>query len=216
VITDPATTAGLVTREVRSGSRDGTATKIAVARRTYPTDRADLWDAVTNGARIPRWFLPISGDLALGGRYQLEGNAGGVVERCEEPELFAVTWEYGPMVSWLEVRLLPDTTGTTLQLTHEAPVDPEMWGQFGPSAVGIGWDLGLMGLALHLDSGAQVDPAEAAAWLPSPDGAAFATAAAAGWAAAAVADGDEPGPAREAAERTVAMYTAPPEDPAGG
>ena len=26
---------------------------------------------------FPRWFLPISGELRLGGRYQLTGNAGG-------------------------------------------------------------------------------------------------------------------------------------------
>ena len=62
---DPVATAGLVTREVRSGSRAGAPTKIAVARRTYPTDQADLWDAVTSAARIPRWFTPIAGDLRV-------------------------------------------------------------------------------------------------------------------------------------------------------
>ena len=53
-IEDAARTVGLVTREVRTGSRDGAVTRVAVARRTYPTDRADLWDAVTNPERIPR------------------------------------------------------------------------------------------------------------------------------------------------------------------
>jgi hypothetical protein len=38
--TNPATIAGLVVREVRTGSRDGAPTKIAVARRSYPTDQA--------------------------------------------------------------------------------------------------------------------------------------------------------------------------------
>src|SRR3546814_9634628 len=92
MIIDPVATAGLVAREVRTGSRDGVPTKIAVATRTYPTDQADLWDAVTNPDRIPRWFLPVSGELVEGGRYPLEGNAGGVVERCDEPSSFAVTW----------------------------------------------------------------------------------------------------------------------------
>ena len=209
---NPLATAGLVTREVRSGSRDGAPTKIAIARRTYPTDQADLWDAVTNRERIPRWFLPVSGDLQVGGRYQLEGNAGGVVERCEQPKSFAVTWEMGPMVSWLEVRLSPDGDGTTLELAHEAPVDPEMWGQFGPGAVGVGWDLGLMGLGLHLESGAPVDPELGATFTFSPEGVEFVRQAAAGWADAAVADGDEAGPAHEAAERTAAFYTTQPED----
>src|SRR5580765_41820 len=96
---DPIATAGLVMRQVRTGSRNGVPTKIAVARRTYATDRDDLWDAVTNAERIPRWFLPITGDLRVGGRYQFEGNAGGAIERCAPPESFAVTWEMGPMLS---------------------------------------------------------------------------------------------------------------------
>jgi uncharacterized protein YndB with AHSA1/START domain len=209
---DPVATAGLVAREVRTGSRDGAPTRIAVARRTYSTDQADLWDAVTNAERIPRWFLPISGDLELGGRYQLEGNAGGVVERCEEPESFAVTWEMGPMVSWLEVTLTPAADGTTLELTHEAHVDPDLWAQYGPGAVGLGWDGGLMGLGLHIDSGATFHPAEGVAFATSPEGAEFYRQAAAGWAEAAVRDGDETGAAAEAADRCVAAYTAAPED----
>src|SRR5829696_7241475 len=108
MISDPLATAGLVERIVRSGKRDGAPTRIAIARRTYATDQADLWDALTSAKRIPRWFLPVSGDLGVGGRYQVEGNAGGVVERCDEPESFAVTWEYGPMVSWLTITLTPD------------------------------------------------------------------------------------------------------------
>lgn len=212
---DPVAAPGLVTREVRSGSRDGVETKIAVARRTFSTDQADLWDALTNADRIPRWFLPVSGNLEPGGRYQLEGNAGGVIERCDEPESFAVTWEYGEMMSWLEVTLIPAGDGTTLELSHEAHVDPDMWGQFGPGAVGVGWDLALMGLGLHLESGAAVDKAQALAFPTSPEGVEFVQRAATNWADAAVADGDERDPAREAADRTVAFYTTPPEDGPG-
>lgn len=211
MIVEPVAAAGLVTREVRSGSRDGAPTKIAIARRTYPTGQADLWDALTSADRIPRWFLPVSGDLKPGGRYQLEGNAGGTVERCEEPDSFAVTWEFGGMVTWLEVTLAPDGTGTRLELAHEAQVDPNLWGQFGPGAVGIGWDLALLALGLHLESGAAVDPAEGAAFPLSPDGTEFVRLAAAGWADAAVQDGDEASAAQEAAARSVAFYTTPPE-----
>jgi uncharacterized protein YndB with AHSA1/START domain len=208
---DPAAAAGLITREIRSGTRAGETTKIAIARRTYPTDRADLWDAVTNAERLPRWFLPVSGDLSEGGRYQIEGNASGVVERCVEPESFAVTWEMRGQVSWLEVTLTPVDSGTALELAHEAHVDPELWSQFGPGAVGLGWDLALAGLALHVESGEALDPAEGAAFPTTPDGTAFVQQAAGGWADAAIGDGDEPGPAREAAERSVAFYTTPPD-----
>jgi hypothetical protein len=114
------------------------------------------------------------------------------------------------MLSWLEVTLTPDGERTTLELAHEAHVTPDLWGQFGPGAVGVGWDLALMGLGRHIDSAAPVDPGEAAAFAASPHGAEFIRAAAAGWAGAAVADGDEPGAAQQAAGRTVAFYTTPP------
>src|SRR6266542_4954669 len=67
----------------------------------YDATIDDVWDACTNPERIPRWFLPISGDLRLHGRYQLEGNAGGTIERCDPPKSFAATWEYGGEVSWI-------------------------------------------------------------------------------------------------------------------
>lgn len=211
---DPAS-AGLIVRSVRTGSRDGRPTRIAVASRTYPTDRADLWDALTDRDRIPRWFLPVTGDLQVGGRFQTQGNAGGVVEACDAPERFAITWEYAGQVSWVTVRLSPEAGGakTSLELTHEAVVDPAFWAQFGPGAVGVGWDLGLLGLAEHLDTGEAVDPAAAEAWTLSPEGVEFVTISAKGWAAAAVADGDDPQDALDAADRTIAFYTVPPDAP---
>lgn len=209
---DPISTAGLVTREVRTGTREGSPTRIAVARRTYPADQGDLWNALTDPDRLPRWFLPVSGELTVGGRYQTEGNAGGLVQRCDEPESFAVTWEFGGMVSWLEIRLTPAGSSTTLELVHEAPVDPDFWRQFGPGAVGVGWDLALMGLGLHVESGEAVDPSFGETFALSPAGVEFVRRAATGWADAAAADGDEPGAAHEAAERTVAFYTTVPEE----
>jgi hypothetical protein len=44
----------------------------------------DVWDAITSAERIPRRFLPVSGDLRLG-RYQLQGNAGGEITGCNPP-----------------------------------------------------------------------------------------------------------------------------------
>ena len=71
----------------------------------YDTDAADLWDACTNIERIPRWFLPITGDLKVGGRYQLDGNANGTILTCDPPREFTATWEFGGDVSWIEVRI---------------------------------------------------------------------------------------------------------------
>ncbi len=210
MLPDPIETAKLVTREIRTSERNGERVRVAVARRTYPTDRDDLWDCLTNAERIPRWFLPISGDLVAGGSYQLEGNAGGTIERCDAPETFSVTWEYGGMVSWLTVSLTPAPDGTTLELGHTAAVDPEMWRQFGPGAVGLGWDLALVGLGMHLESGRPVDPEVATGFNFSPAGRAYIREAATGWADAAVADGDDRDAAHRAATTSFEAYTTPP------
>ncbi|WP_054814686.1 SRPBCC family protein [Nocardia arizonensis] len=212
LLTDPAAVAGLVAREVRSGERDGAPTRIAIARRTYATDRADLWSALTDAERLPRWFLPVTGELRVGGRYQLEGNAGGLVERCDEPESFAVTWEMGPQMSWLEVTLTPDGDGTRLELVHEAMVDPDFATRFGPGAVGVGWDLALVGLGLYLSSGEAVDQSAAMEFPTTPEGIAFVRGVAESWAAAAAADGDDPIAAYTAAENTIVFYTTVPEE----
>jgi uncharacterized protein YndB with AHSA1/START domain len=123
--------------------------------RTYDTTVADVWDAVTNGERIPRWFLPIEGDLRLGGHHQLQGNASGEVIACDPPTHLAVTWEFGGAVSWADVHLADDPDGgARLRLEHVALVEGiDIWDQFGPGAVGIGWGLALFGLAEHLRTG---------------------------------------------------------------
>jgi uncharacterized protein YndB with AHSA1/START domain len=211
MISDPLMTAGLVTREIRSGERDGNPTKIAIARRTYGTDQADLFDALTNAERIPRWFLPVTGDLEPGGSYQLEGNAGGTIERCDPPESFAITWGYGPMLSWVTITLTPDAGGTTLELLHEAHVDPALWGQYGPGAVGVGWDLALMGLGLHIETGEPVDREAGMNFPLTPVGLEFVRTAATGWADAAIGDGDDREAAYAAAEQTITFYTVAPE-----
>jgi uncharacterized protein YndB with AHSA1/START domain len=128
--------------------------RTVVLRRRYDAPLADVWDAVTDPVRISRWFLPVSGDLRLGGTYQLEGNAGGEIVRCEPPKRFTVTWFMGEPkegdVSQVDVQLSEVDGGTTLLLEHVATVPPEFWDQFGPGAVGVGWDLGLIGLGAHL------------------------------------------------------------------
>lgn len=177
---------------------------------SYDTSVEDLWDACTNPERIARWFLPVSGDLRPGGRFQLEGNAGGTIERCDPPKSFATTWEFGGMTSWLEVRLTPDEDGETrFELEHVSLVN-DHWKEFGPGAVGIGWDMGLIGLRLHLTSGEPVDPPEATAWFGSAEGLRFMTLSGDAWCEADIADGTDPTVAQKAAANTLAAYTTPP------
>ena len=179
-MSDVAREIDLVTRHV--GDREiaeGNARTVAIAR-TYDTTPADLWDACTDPERIPRWFLPISGDLRLGGRYQLEGNAGGVIERCDPPRSFAATWEYGGAVSWIAVSVAPRSDGRArFELEHTALVeDGGHWAQFGPGAVGVGWDMGVLGLARpsRVRHGHSIPP-EALAWLASDEGREFVSSA---------------------------------------
>lgn len=197
---------GAVRREVRDGERDGKPTRAVVAERIYDTTVDDMWDAVTNRERIPRWFLPIEGDLRLGGRYQLVGNAGGEVTACDPPTHLAVTWEFGGQVSWVDVLLSADPAGggTLLRLEHEAPID-DHWDQFGPGAVGIGWDLTLLGLGEHLLTGEAVNVDEAA--LVGPEWVEVMTRSNDAWCQADIASGTAEDVARAAAERTIAAYT---------
>ncbi len=211
---NPAATVGAVIREVKNRDHQGKPARVVIAGRHYDTDIDDLWDALTNGERIPRWFLPVSGELNLGGRYQFKGNAGGEITRCEPPRLLSVTWEYGAEVSWLNVTLATEGLGTRLELEHIAHVSDERWDQFGPGAVGVGWDLGLMGLANHLASGAAVDRAAAFAWQASAEGKAYMRECSEGWGRASIAAGTDEAAARAAARRTTAFYTGEPE--AGG
>ena len=204
---------GAVRRSVSSLKRDGQPARAGILSRAYAATVEDLWDAVTNGERIPRWFLPVGGELKPGGRYQLEGNAGGVITACERPSHFALTWEYGEDVSWVEVRLADDGVGRArLTLTHTVDLS-EHWGQYGPGATGVGWELGLLGLAVHITPPTEPKPDEAT-FAASPDGKAFIAGSSQGWAQAAVAAGTEPDVARAAARRTTAFYTGESSEPA--
>ncbi|MET8828684.1 SRPBCC family protein [Streptomyces sp. NPDC004610] len=190
------------TRDFKAGEA-----RIVTIGQTYDTPLDDLWDACTNLERLPRWFAPVTGDLRLGGRYQVQGNASGTVERCDPPKSFFATWEYGGEVSWIELRLIPEgDERTRFELEHIAHVDEDRWAQFGPGAVGVGWDLSLMGLFRHLGGAPAVDPAEFEAWGASDEGKEFVTAASEGWYAANVAGGEDPEKARGAADRTSAFY----------
>jgi uncharacterized protein YndB with AHSA1/START domain len=199
---------GAVTREITSCEKDGREARVLVATRNYDTSIDDLWDALTNAERIPRWFLPISGDLRLGGRYKLEGNASGQITRCEPPRDLELTWEMQGQVSWVAVQLSAQAKGVTqLRLEHVAHVPDEMWDQFGPGAVGVGWDGALFGLDQHFVTGAAVRPEDAVAWLASAEGRSFIVQSSEAWRDASIAAGTDPTAAGLAAERATAFYT---------
>ena len=140
---------------------DGSGERVSVLlRRGYDAPIDDVWDAVTQPDRIKRWFMPISGELRVGGSFQLEGNAGGEILTCEPPRLLKVT--FGAPTSIVEVRLTPDGDGdTVLELEHTVPIEIAQSGA-GALYVGPGWDGALLGLGLFLRGEAVGDPVAAA------------------------------------------------------
>ncbi len=181
--------------------------------RVYDAPIDDVWDALTNPDRIGRWFLPISGDYRLGGTYQFEGNAGGRIVACERPNRIKLTWVFGEPTSELdasevEVRLSSVDEGTRFELEHTAVVPDEMWDQYGPGAVGVGWEMGLLGLSLHLVGGTVGDPI---AWQISDEGRDFAMRSSAGWGEAHRAAGADPGTVARTVANTTEFYAPAPE-----
>jgi uncharacterized protein YndB with AHSA1/START domain len=198
-------------RRVENRDHLGKPALVAVAIRSYDTTVDDLWEAITTPERLARWFMPVEGDLKLGGRYQLKGNAGGTISRCERPHALDVTWEFMGGVSWVNVRLTPDGSNARLTLEHIAHKDgigEDHLKQFGPGAVGIGWDLGLFGLERHVrDREAPRDQKWVEAWLVSSEGKGFMRASGEAWGVAHAESGEDADEARAKAERTIAAYT---------
>ena len=174
--------------------------------RVYPTAVADLWDAVTNDDRISNWFAWVSGNLEPGGRYHVEGNASGLITECVPRSHFALTWEFGDEVSWVDVSLSQAATGQVrLSLTHTALLS-ENWDTYGPGAVGVGWEMAFLGLALHI-ANPSVPKLDDEEFATSPEGRAFIAGSSKSWAESAIAAGTDPGGANAAAGRTTAFYT---------
>ena len=197
-----------VQRNIGTRTIDTGEAHVITIRQSYDTDPADLWDAVTSIERIPRWFLPISGDLTVGGSYQLEEQANGTILTCDPPKNFTATWEYGGNVSWIDVSISsegPDRALLVLEHIAEV-VDDAMWRQFGPGAVGMGWDSMLLGLAIHLNTGESIDPSFGQQWTGTEDGRRFLTLSADEWCTANVAFGVDPTAARAMADRCLKAY----------
>jgi uncharacterized protein YndB with AHSA1/START domain len=149
-----------IQREVHAGTADAVG---VLLRRTYTAAAEDVWDAVTDPERLKRWFLPVSGDLRVGGSFQLEGNASGDILTCTPPKLLRVT--FGGETSIVELRLIPEGDDrTTVELEHTVPKAMAGSGA-GALYVGPGWDGALLGLALFLagETGEGFDPTTAAA-----------------------------------------------------
>ncbi len=160
MIVDMPNQIGAIQREVGTQESDGGELVAVVLRRTYPAAIEDVWDALTDPDRVKRWFMPLHGDLRVGGTFQLEGNAGGDILECEPPRRVKVT--FGGPSSLVELRLTGDDDDeTVLELEHTVPI--EMAGSTaGALYVGPGWDGAFLALDLFFQGEIADDPVAAA------------------------------------------------------
>ncbi|MDQ0604232.1 uncharacterized protein YndB with AHSA1/START domain [Streptomyces canus] len=196
-------------REVGTRKVEAEEAHAVLLRRTYDAEIADVWGAVTSPERIGRWFLPVTGEFRLGGRYQLEGHAGGEILECVEPERLRVSWLYGPDpgFSEVQVRLTPEGEGRTVfEVEHVAVVPEDFWNQFGPGAVGIGWDSIALGLGMHL-AGRGMSREESEAWQGTAEAKEFFKRSGEEWGTAYAASGADPETVAATTAATVEAYT---------
>ena len=106
---------------------------------------------------------------------------------------FTATWESGGNVSWIDVSISSDGPDRAqLVVEHIVDVDDENWREFGPGAVGMGWDSMLLGLAIYLGTGEAIDPSFGQQWMVTEDGRRFLTLSGEEWYTANVASGEDP------------------------
>jgi uncharacterized protein YndB with AHSA1/START domain len=146
--------------------------RVAVFTRTYETSVEDLWDACTNPERLRRWYVPVSGDLRVGGRFQQVNMGSGTIVVCEPPRLLKLSLgERG--ADEIELRLSPGAESGTasLELKHATTLDShEIGGQMYDAVfcMGGGYYPRLVALDMHL-RGTLPDDYDSAAFHLNPD-----------------------------------------------
>jgi len=75
------------------------------------------------------------------------------------------------------------------------------------AATGVGWDLMILGLGKHVETGSAKVAEEGMTWMMSEDGKSFVRQSSDLWRVAAIAGGADPDAAKAAADRTTAAFT---------
>jgi uncharacterized protein YndB with AHSA1/START domain len=126
--------------------------RVAVFKRTYEAPIEDVWDACTNPERLCRWYVPVAGELRVGGRFEQAMMGSGEIVRCEPPHLLALSLGRG--ADEIELRLSERDQGRTmLELQHATTIDQhEIGGQMFDAifCMGGGYYPRLVALDKHL------------------------------------------------------------------
>ena len=208
---------GAVSRVVGTREIDGRPARVVVARRRYAGAIDEVWDALTNAERIPRWFLPVSGELAarrtlpVPGQRRRRDHARAIRRGCSPSP-----GRCGGQASWLTVRA---RAGRRRRPTSSSSTSRTSTTRSGISSgrrrrrrLGHGADG--PGRAPHRNAGGR-SGARRGVGRVRRTARRSRTACSESWADASIAAGTPADAARAAAGRTTAFYTgAPP--PAGG
>lgn len=88
----------------------------------FATTPEDLWQAITDPARLARWIAVVEGDLRVGGvvhqRYTSGWEGDSVIEVCDPPRELVIAGtdeEYG-LTTRLTARITPDGEGAILHV----------------------------------------------------------------------------------------------------
>ncbi len=117
----------------------------------FGTDVGDLWQALTDPARLSRWYGEVEGDLRPGGEYRVHVFASGWegtgrIEACEPPRRLVVTGKDAdePFEEVTEVTLTADGGQTLLAIEQQGlPLDKL-------AAYGAGLQIHVEDLAAHI------------------------------------------------------------------
>ncbi|MEJ7628807.1 MAG: SRPBCC family protein [Nocardioidaceae bacterium] len=134
--------------------REGDNLAVRLERR-YESDVDDLWSALTQPARLARWFADVTGDLRLGGEFLIVFDAddpsqrtSGSILECRPAERLAVSWRIeGEPTSMVTVDLAADGDGARLVLEEQWLPESQAAGY------GAGWHAYLEQLAADLAGG---------------------------------------------------------------
>lgn len=145
--------------------------RVAVFTRTYETTVTDLWDACTNPDRLRRWYVPVTGDLRLGGSFQQVNMGTGTIVACDPPHRLKLS--LGGGVDEIELSLSRGASEdtATLELQHATTLDSHTIGGQMYDAIfcmGGGYYPRLLALDLHL-RGALPEDYDSAAFHLNPD-----------------------------------------------
>ncbi len=199
-----------IDRQVQSLHWKGKQARAIITKTVYFTDVQDLWEALVSPVRLRRWFGNVTGTLEEGGHYAIEGNAHGAIEVCKPPTHLALTWEFNGGIGWVNVTLeAVGESETQMILEHIAHEETDFLAflaEFGPGAMGVGWDISLLGLSQHLASSGVSATFNENVWARTSEGEEFIRASSNAWADADVKFGTPEDVARTSGNKTYRFF----------